>query len=329
MPKIKLKLNGPRRPGSSQSEPKSTTESNSPVADDANVVVSRPSTRGSSAMSTSQPMSPPLPASGEFTLRKKSTSQATSTPEDSIKITQQKMATVGLSNDSDNDSALTDIEDLEQEINARATSSMATKAPSTTRSAASKGKAPVRGTVEQADGDDKNDSETIDAVSLLPCFELLTIVHRINSLQNDAVEEYQFSEGSDKDEEEDNEHETDFYKPQPSDNAVIVIPDDEDDDKDENPDWRLADPPWKDPGFDVDMRKQWEYMYTVVTDYPMQGDWGVTEDYQREKDEEMLRYVRPRGPSFPVKWLTRLFQVHKGLPCSTVGNWTTAGEGCA
>lgn len=51
----------------------------------------------------------------------------------------------------------------------------------------------------------------------------------------------------------------------------------------------LSGRPWKD--FDTTTRRQWEIMFANVTMGPMHGSWETTEDYQREKDNEMVRYM--------------------------------------
>lgn len=52
--------------------------------------------------------------------------------------------------------------------------------------------------------------------------------------------------------------------------------------------------------FPEDIRKQWEIMYSNVTPYPVASSWVATEEYQREKDNEMLRYME----DFPLsQWV--------------------------
>ncbi|KAK4506851.1 hypothetical protein PRZ48_000584 [Zasmidium cellare] len=57
----------------------------------------------------------------------------------------------------------------------------------------------------------------------------------------------------------------------------------------EDGEYGLSERPWKD--FTQDMRYQWEIMYSTITSRAMQGSWEVTEDFQREKDNEMCRYL--------------------------------------
>lgn len=42
-------------------------------------------------------------------------------------------------------------------------------------------------------------------------------------------------------------------------------------------------------GMNLEQRREWELMYCDVITYPLYGDWGNSEDYQREKDKEMER----------------------------------------
>lgn len=68
---------------------------------------------------------------------------------------------------------------------------------------------------------------------------------------------------------------------------VITISSDDDRDATGN-EWEDR-RPWR--HFDQQTRYEYEMMYSQLTNYPMDGDWSVTEDYQREKDKEMMRYV--------------------------------------
>lgn len=45
-------------------------------------------------------------------------------------------------------------------------------------------------------------------------------------------------------------------------------------------------------GFDRSMRRRWEMMYCTAESRPLNGSWDLTEDYQREKDIEMQRYIK-------------------------------------
>ncbi|KXT10429.1 hypothetical protein AC579_7884 [Pseudocercospora musae] len=51
----------------------------------------------------------------------------------------------------------------------------------------------------------------------------------------------------------------------------------------------LLDRPWK--KFDENSRRNYEVMFCNITSHPMHGSWDFTEEYQREKDIEMLRYM--------------------------------------
>jgi len=53
----------------------------------------------------------------------------------------------------------------------------------------------------------------------------------------------------------------------------------------------IPDRPWKSPEFTRDMRRQWELMYVTVTQDRVGSAWEHTEEYQHEKDKEMLRYI--------------------------------------
>ncbi|KAK5136326.1 hypothetical protein LTR08_003699 [Meristemomyces frigidus] len=62
---------------------------------------------------------------------------------------------------------------------------------------------------------------------------------------------------------------------------------------------RLMSRPWRTEGFNVEMRKAWEIMYCTVERDPIGNSWENTEDYQHEKDKEMLRYME----DFPLpRW---------------------------
>ncbi|EMC94965.1 hypothetical protein BAUCODRAFT_149005 [Baudoinia panamericana UAMH 10762] len=58
--------------------------------------------------------------------------------------------------------------------------------------------------------------------------------------------------------------------------------------------------PWRISGFDETARRKFEQMYCQDRLAPLQGNWDLTEDYHREQDKEMLRYLE----DFPLdKWL--------------------------
>lgn len=138
--------------------------------------------------------------------------------------------------------------------------------------------------------------------------------------QDDAVVEYDFRHDHDRGEDEDDGRDTMWYKKSNklkfTDDVITISSDDDKDDKGD--DWDLNDRPWK--HFDEKMRREWEMMYCHVTDYAMKGDWAVTEDYQHEKDKEMLRCVPEACDAQTSSALTDLFrQVHRRLPTSRLG----------
>ncbi|KAF2214906.1 hypothetical protein CERZMDRAFT_82799 [Cercospora zeae-maydis SCOH1-5] len=55
------------------------------------------------------------------------------------------------------------------------------------------------------------------------------------------------------------------------------------------PEYPIEPRPWL--NFNEKQREVWELMYSNVTPFAMSGSWAVTEEYQREKDHEMLRYL--------------------------------------
>ena len=101
-------------------------------------------------------------------------------------------------------------------------------------------------------------------------------------LQDDNVEEYEFS--SEDEEEEDNIHDTDYYK------HPGGIPLDSDDDKQTPSDWMDDYRPWRDPETNEYTRRDREIKYRDDIRYPMRGDWDVSETFQLHQDLEMQRY---------------------------------------
>lgn len=157
--------------------------------------------------------------------------------------------------------------------------------------------------------DEASDLEMLDAVRSPPSFHLFALT---NFSQNDAVVEYDFSKDVDRGEDEDDGRDTMWYKKsgRTTDDVITISSDDDKDDQ--IAEWDLNDRPWK--HFDQEMRVQWEMMYCHVTDYAMNGDWGVTEDYQHEKDKEMLRWV---FAACNLRVLIDFFgQIHGRLPTS-------------
>ncbi|SMQ46111.1 unnamed protein product [Zymoseptoria tritici ST99CH_3D7] len=107
------------------------------------------------------------------------------------------------------------------------------------------------------------------------------------SMDDDAVEEYQFTDGDYyyTDEEEGDDWEDTM--------SVISLSS-----SDSNDGVGLDERPWS--GFSTEMRRQWEFMYAEVTVRQLSNDWEVTEYYQLQKDNEMLRYME----DFPLpQWL--------------------------
>ena len=116
-----------------------------------------------------------------------------------------------------------------------------------------------------------------------------------NVVQDDDVEEYDFSNEPDEDDdEEDDGLDTAHYKYP---NGVMPISsDDEDDNNRPEENWQPTIPSWRVHNFSVLARSELENMYCELPDYAMKDstqmlDWDVTEEYIRERDNEMLRYV--------------------------------------
>ncbi|CAK4033537.1 Hypothetical predicted protein [Lecanosticta acicola] len=92
----------------------------------------------------------------------------------------------------------------------------------------------------------------------------------------DQVLEYEFTS---EDEVIDGEDELDDV------NSVITLSSDDSDDLE----FDIPSRPWK--LFSLGERKEWELMYANVATRPIGGSWETTENYQREKDEEMQSYL--------------------------------------
>lgn len=103
---------------------------------------------------------------------------------------------------------------------------------------------------------------------------------------DDEVEEYQI---------EDDMSIGDYEDEDLSDDAKSVITLSSESPTPEEDDDSLPERPWKE--FSREMRRQWEIMYSSVAAHAVTGDWDKAEDYQREKDIEMLRYME----DFPLK----------------------------
>ncbi|EME49310.1 hypothetical protein DOTSEDRAFT_49600 [Dothistroma septosporum NZE10] len=105
----------------------------------------------------------------------------------------------------------------------------------------------------------------------------------------DEVEEYDFSMEVEEDLEE---GDASVDSIEAEENIVEISSDDEESKE------GFADRPWLD--FDDKMREQWEVMYATVTTHPIGNSWEITEEYQKEKDAEMLRYME----DFPLqRWI--------------------------
>ena len=142
----------------------------------------------------------------------------------------------------------------------------------------------------ESDGSEKSDQMTTDQ-------------------SDESVEEYEFKGEDYYNEDEDEEQDWDEDE-------------DEDDAEDENNDAHsvitvssgdsqhevtlLPKRPWK--HFTPEIRKEWELMYFHVTDHAMGGDWDATEEYQLQKDYEMIRYL----VDFPLpQWVISQEQAHQ------------------
>ena len=138
-------------------------------------------------------------------------------------------------------------------------------------------------------------------------------------LQDETVEEYDFSKELEDEEDEDDGCETATLK---NSTEIITISDDEES-QDEVAIFQPDQRPWLQSGFSVEARRQYEVMYSTLTDYPMgrERDWEITEEYMREKDKEMIKYVSFLLVSKQV--LTLPPQVYGGLPASTLGDTST------
>ena len=117
-----------------------------------------------------------------------------------------------------------------------------------------------------------------------------------NMHKDDDVEEYAFTSDDEAQDEEDNEHDTAHYKINGKGGDVlkeaIMISSDDDEAKDnEDPStsFDLTAQSWK--NYNASTRRAVEEMYVTIQKKPIgdKGDWDLTEDYQREKDKEMLR----------------------------------------
>ncbi|CAK1355758.1 hypothetical protein CB0940_00551 [Cercospora beticola] len=99
--------------------------------------------------------------------------------------------------------------------------------------------------------------------------------------EDDEVEEYDFSNEPQYVEDTDDED--------LDDDARSVITLSSEPSTPNEPECPIEPRPWA--HFSEKQREVWELMYSNVTPFAMSGSWAVTEEYQREKDMEMLRYL--------------------------------------
>lgn len=156
--------------------------------------------------------------------------------------------------------------------------------PMRSLSFSSKGKLPVR-EAEQVNGD-------LNMIGTVSCNSHNFAAIFTKVLQDDFVDEYDFSN-------EPEEHESDYdddgqdtetfkkYRSGPVD--VITISSDDEVEEYWSP---LNARPWNE--MDEKARYTWEIMYCNVTHKAVGGDWNWTEDFQCEKDKQMLRCVCQR-----------------------------------
>ncbi|KAI6790163.1 hypothetical protein KC350_g18064, partial [Hortaea werneckii] len=119
-----------------------------------------------------------------------------------------------------------------------------------------------------------------------PAFPETEESHKMTEVDDDQVEELEIDPNEDQGFED-----TDFSEKEDH-RDVITINSDNDGQKERPRPSGLLDRPWKAMGFDRSMRQRWEMMYYTAESRPLNGSWDLTEDYQREKDIEMQRYVK-------------------------------------
>ncbi|KAF2171225.1 hypothetical protein M409DRAFT_18342 [Zasmidium cellare ATCC 36951] len=109
---------------------------------------------------------------------------------------------------------------------------------------------------------------------------------------DDWVEEYDFTNEV---EIEDEEEDEDMFDDDDLDSKSVITLSSE---ASEDSEYALTERPWKQ--FNQEQRRSWETMFSNVMMQAMQGSWEITEDYQREKDNEMVRYME----DFPLtQWV--------------------------
>ncbi|RMY64668.1 hypothetical protein D0863_09653 [Hortaea werneckii] len=119
-----------------------------------------------------------------------------------------------------------------------------------------------------------------------PAFPETEESRNMAEVDDDQVEELEI------DPNEDQGFEDTDYSEKEDDRDVISINSDNDGQKEGPRPSGLLDRPWKAMGFDRSMRRRWEMMYCTAESRPLNGSWDLTEDYQREKDIEMQRYIK-------------------------------------
>ncbi|KAI7512494.1 hypothetical protein KC347_g2360 [Hortaea werneckii] len=119
-----------------------------------------------------------------------------------------------------------------------------------------------------------------------PAFSETEESHKMPEANDDQVEELEI------DPDEDQGFEDTDYSGKEDDRDVISIHSDNDGQEEGPRSSGLLDRPWKAMGFDRSMRQRWEIMYYNAESRPLNGSWDLTEDYQREKDIEMQRYIK-------------------------------------
>ncbi|KAI7608781.1 hypothetical protein KC343_g12556, partial [Hortaea werneckii] len=119
-----------------------------------------------------------------------------------------------------------------------------------------------------------------------PAFPVTEESRNTAEVDDDQVEELEI------DPNEDQGFEDTDYSEKEDDRDVISINSDNDGQKEGPRPSGLLDRPWKAMGFDRSMRRRWEMMYCTAESRPLNGSWDLTEDYQREKDIEMQRYIK-------------------------------------
>ncbi|KAI7331059.1 hypothetical protein KC315_g5346 [Hortaea werneckii] len=119
-----------------------------------------------------------------------------------------------------------------------------------------------------------------------PAFSETEESHNMTEADDDQVEELEI------DPDEDQGFEDTDYSGKEDERDVISIHSDNDGQEEGPRSSGLLDRPWKAMGFDRSMRQRWEIMYCNAESRPLNGSWDLTEDYQREKDIEMQRYIK-------------------------------------